>query len=643
MTQQNQLLADNFPAKTFLLITHLSETDPTIASFSRDGDSPGTSFEIYDQTKFAQQYLPQYFKHANYGSFVRQLNLYGFASSRLKYNSDVIVWAHENFQQDRQDLLKGIKRMKKTKSKSTTKPSHVVHVNTSSPRSPSPQSLSDDVSSETTNTTSKMIRSSSRIDHEWLESKFANLEQQNKSLELKVDALLQALHVSPVTLEEVPPPVGEKRRRLSPVESKRYAEYEMKMEPIYEEQKQYEGGGYGNQQQAQYYSGDNSKAPYDGTEASSQYLTPGDDSFKTFVDMMLNDDEEDDKQQGGESKATDQTEEPQGNVCSPEPSPEEPTTEGTTDNELMDRVMGSILPAEAMNNNVELLEDPQLTFNIESTDDIQPAGLQTRVQYVATKQDPEPELVRAVSPVSPEVPTLEVGDIEEGLLAEGVTVIEAHAELVEEDNNQSSHQQVMHHDRMHYMRDRKRLMCILSFIACAIVAGSTTIALVLSKRDDDEADITVNVKGLPKCPPGTREDRKWGGCKYIVAGDGSIRPPCPEEDFHEDGEGRGCKYGKKHGYGGDHGGSDTSQDWRIEEQDDNIFTISDTTDLDEQDVSPDSPQNATQVFRSYSNVRHHTRSRPISDILDDIHDGSPTFAISIAGTDFFCSQDDVLN
>ena len=97
MKEQNVMLADNFPAKAYLLIKHLTENDPTISSFSSDG----TSFEIYDQSIFAQKYLPQYFKHSNYGSFVRQLNLYGFTSSRLKEHNDVVVWTHEYFRADR--------------------------------------------------------------------------------------------------------------------------------------------------------------------------------------------------------------------------------------------------------------------------------------------------------------------------------------------------------------------------------------------------------------------------------------------------------------------------------------------------------------------------------------------------------------
>lgn len=91
------MIADNFPSKAYILITHLTETDPTVGAFSSDGKN----FEIYDQSIFASKYLPQYFKHSNYGSFVRQLNLYGFTSSRLKDNNDTVVWYHECFQRGR--------------------------------------------------------------------------------------------------------------------------------------------------------------------------------------------------------------------------------------------------------------------------------------------------------------------------------------------------------------------------------------------------------------------------------------------------------------------------------------------------------------------------------------------------------------
>jgi hypothetical protein len=92
-------------SETHHLVMQLTETDPQITTFSPDG----AAFYIYDQVEFTQKYLPQYFKHSNYGSFVRQLNLYGFTSSRLKWNSDVIVWTHEFFHRDKREDVCSIK------------------------------------------------------------------------------------------------------------------------------------------------------------------------------------------------------------------------------------------------------------------------------------------------------------------------------------------------------------------------------------------------------------------------------------------------------------------------------------------------------------------------------------------------------
>ncbi|KAL3790951.1 hypothetical protein HJC23_004933 [Cyclotella cryptica] len=109
--------ADTFPAKTHHLVTHLTETDPEVVTYSPDG----AAFYIYDQLELAHKYLPKYFKHSNYGSFVRQLNLYGFTSSRLKWNSDVVAWTHESFHRDKREDLCKIKRSKKAKVSSTPK------------------------------------------------------------------------------------------------------------------------------------------------------------------------------------------------------------------------------------------------------------------------------------------------------------------------------------------------------------------------------------------------------------------------------------------------------------------------------------------------------------------------------------------
>ena len=83
------LLGDTFPAKAYLIVAHLSAAAPSVCAFAPDG----RSFEIYDQGTFARDHLPRFYKHANYGSFVRQLNLYGFTSSRRKVRAASVVVA----------------------------------------------------------------------------------------------------------------------------------------------------------------------------------------------------------------------------------------------------------------------------------------------------------------------------------------------------------------------------------------------------------------------------------------------------------------------------------------------------------------------------------------------------------------------
>mmetsp|Transcript_27826 Transcript_27826/g.57936 ORF Transcript_27826/g.57936 Transcript_27826/m.57936 type:complete len:787 (+) Transcript_27826:100-2460(+) len=234
---------DTFPVKTHHLIVHLDKHNPGIAAFSADG----SSFEVYDQVTFSQQYLPQYFKHSNWGSFVRQLNLYGFTSSRSRDNSDVQVWRHDYFHRDKRESVGKIKRSKRNKNSSNQNSNksdiaissniHVTDTNNSGDVSKSPPSAEAHEnqsnlridSPELSEGGSSMNHSDhhdlkiSSADHDWLEAEFKYLKQQNKLLEQKLDMLLKVtfnrLNVNSidsgtsVVVEQCLPGEGDQKKR----------------------------------------------------------------------------------------------------------------------------------------------------------------------------------------------------------------------------------------------------------------------------------------------------------------------------------------------------------------------------------------------------------------------------------------------
>ena len=50
----------------------ISALDGVVGGWSKNGDT----MVIFDSEKFAAEIIPQYFKHNNFRSFVRQLNFY---------------------------------------------------------------------------------------------------------------------------------------------------------------------------------------------------------------------------------------------------------------------------------------------------------------------------------------------------------------------------------------------------------------------------------------------------------------------------------------------------------------------------------------------------------------------------------------
>mmetsp|Transcript_12103 Transcript_12103/g.17211 ORF Transcript_12103/g.17211 Transcript_12103/m.17211 type:complete len:476 (-) Transcript_12103:1688-3115(-) len=102
---------------------HMIDTcDPTVASWSEDG----TTFVVKDTEKFATDIIPQFFKHNNFSSFVRQLNFYGFRKIKtdpIKINTAIDdleskYWRfrHDKFQRGRPDLLGEIRKANQTES-----------------------------------------------------------------------------------------------------------------------------------------------------------------------------------------------------------------------------------------------------------------------------------------------------------------------------------------------------------------------------------------------------------------------------------------------------------------------------------------------------------------------------------------------
>ncbi|CAD5209463.1 unnamed protein product [Bursaphelenchus xylophilus] len=91
-------------------------------------DESGYSFHILDPYSFCRNVLPQYFKHNNLNSLIRQLNMYGFRKmtpiertslARAESDQDHLEFSHPCFVRDHPELLVNIKRKAPTAKQST--------------------------------------------------------------------------------------------------------------------------------------------------------------------------------------------------------------------------------------------------------------------------------------------------------------------------------------------------------------------------------------------------------------------------------------------------------------------------------------------------------------------------------------------
>ena len=71
----------------------------------------GKYFIVKNIHDFTEKILPKYFKHNNYSSFIRQLNMYDFHKKKSSQNEH--IFQHKNFIRNQKDLIKTIKRKSK--------------------------------------------------------------------------------------------------------------------------------------------------------------------------------------------------------------------------------------------------------------------------------------------------------------------------------------------------------------------------------------------------------------------------------------------------------------------------------------------------------------------------------------------------
>ncbi|CAL5073985.1 unnamed protein product [Urochloa decumbens] len=112
-----QAAAQKVPAP-FLTKTYQLVDDPATDHIVSWGDDRVSTFVVWRPPEFARDILPNYFKHNNFSSFVRQLNTYGFR----KVVPERWEFANEFFRKGEKQLLCEIHRRKTSASAASPSP-----------------------------------------------------------------------------------------------------------------------------------------------------------------------------------------------------------------------------------------------------------------------------------------------------------------------------------------------------------------------------------------------------------------------------------------------------------------------------------------------------------------------------------------
>ncbi|KZV22125.1 hypothetical protein F511_11653 [Dorcoceras hygrometricum] len=193
-----------FLTKTYELVDD-PETDDVIS-----WNETGTTFVVWKTAEFAKDLLPNYFKHNNFSSFVRQLNTYGFR----KTVPDKWEFANDNFKRGERELLTGIHRRKIASSQNPaggkaaaadnqTSPAisgeDLGSTSTSSPNSKNPSSLGTQASAQLAADLSDE-NEKLRRDNQTLSSE---LTQTKKQCDELISYLTRRLNVSPEQVQRI--------------------------------------------------------------------------------------------------------------------------------------------------------------------------------------------------------------------------------------------------------------------------------------------------------------------------------------------------------------------------------------------------------------------------------------------------------